>query len=208
MGESGSLAPYSLDCYTLFLILSLLILIAAILEYIVSRKSLSNNSGVSTLLGLSRRSCGVRDILDLRVSEINVARITALTEEGEDEADCSIWKTVRRAMFDFRHTRKILALTRGILGLSNFHLLYPHIKPSFQSVADVIEPCKTPPLLLKSTDYQAVSVMVRPFTNGKSFAPARRHTKSFMPRLAITKSVQGRYWSWFASQLQQALGET
>jgi hypothetical protein len=98
------------------------------------------------------------------VSEIDVARIIALTE-GNDEVNRSIWRAATStAMFDFRQTRKVLALTKEIVGLSNLHLVYPHLKPSFQSAEDVVESTKTPPLLLKSTDYQSVSAMVRLYT--------------------------------------------
>jgi hypothetical protein len=48
-----------------------------------------------------------------------------------------------------------------LMGLSSFQRLYRLLKPSFDSAEDVIESCKIPPLLLKSTDYQSVSVMVR-----------------------------------------------
>jgi hypothetical protein len=181
-----------------FLILALLILITVILQPMVSRNNLmSNSSGVSTLLVAvitvflfaASESCRVRDILDLRVSEIDVARITALTEEGNDEAGRSMWRTVRRAMFDFRQTREVLALTKEIVGLTSFQLRHPHLKPSFQLPKDVIDSCKAPPLLLKSTDYQSVSLMVRPYTWKIVCACETSHQEFY----ATIRLLQNRY---------------
>ncbi len=203
-GKAAFLRRILFVAVTCFLLLSLMVLLAVV--SVDSKTSLMNgNSGISTMLVAvitvvfvaTNEPCRIRDILDLRVSEVDIARITALVDDT-DSADRSKWQAgcVAVRMFVsnwFRKGRKAWALIREIVGLSDLLLSFPYLdEPSIgRSAEDVIESSKSPPLQLKVADYPLVSGMVRHYV----WKMVCACETSYQELYATIRLLQSRYTS-------------
>jgi hypothetical protein len=198
-----------------FVVLSFIVLTAVVLQNIDSKNSLMSGIGVSTMLVgattvfflAANEPCRLRDILDLRVCQLDAARITSIVD-NKNAADRSKWQAgclvVKLFVLrGYRNGKKAWALIMEVVGLSELHLLFPYLD-QFADVAaeDMIESSKSPPLHLKAADYPLVSGMVRSYV----WKMVCACETSYQELYATIRLLRSRYTNGDAAVLQPQTG--